>query len=145
VGALRAHGRRLLADLMAAQPSRSISEMLLVTGRSLRRSRDSDGYLVIEALVAARRDEDVAAPMRDYVRERADWLADLVRTAQDRGEIDPALSPAAIAHFCLSLAAGTALVTPDLNDVDDQEWTAFVARIVTALAPANVTQTGATP
>jgi AcrR family transcriptional regulator len=145
VGALRAHGRRLLADLMAADPSRSISEMLLVTGRSLRRSRDSDGYLVIEALVAARRDDDVAGPMRDYVRERADWLAALVLEAQDRGEIDPALAPAAVAHFCLSLAAGTALVTPDLNDVDDQEWAAFVARIVTALAPADAAQTGAMP
>src|SRR3954467_2203061 len=59
VGALCAHGRRLLADLVAAPPPRSIAALLLVTGRSLRRRRDADGWLVIEALVAARRDEDV--------------------------------------------------------------------------------------
>src|SRR5690348_11267824 len=55
VGALRAHGRRLLDDVVA-HPSRSISEQLLTAGRSLRRRRDPDGYLIIEALAAARRD-----------------------------------------------------------------------------------------
>lgn len=140
VAALRAHGRQLLADLIAADPSRSITELLLASGRSLRRRRDPDGYLVIEALTAARRDAEVAGPMRDYVRERADWLADLVREAQNGGEFDTALPPRAVAHFCLSLAVGTALVTPDLHDVDDQEWAAFIARLVTALAPETAAQ-----
>ena len=135
VGALRAHGRRLLADLVAAQPDRSVTDLLLVAGRSLRRCGDADGYLVIEALVAARRDPDVAAPMRDYVRERADWLAELVRQGQARGELDPGLAPHAVAHLCLSLAVGTALVTPDLHDVDDREWGAFLGRLLTSLAP----------
>jgi AcrR family transcriptional regulator len=133
VAALRAHGRRLLSDLVEAEPDRSITDLLLVTGRRLRRRRDADGWLVIEALVAARRDEDVAGPMRGYVRERVDWLADLVRQAQDRGELDPVLPPFAVAHFCLSLAVGTALVGPDLDDVDDAAWSAFLARLVTAL------------
>jgi AcrR family transcriptional regulator len=135
VDALRAHGRRLLADLHAADPARSVSELLLLTGRSLRRRREPDDELLVEALIAARRDPDVAGPMRGYVRERAGWLAGLVRQAQDRGELDPALSPDAVAHFCLSLAAGTALVGPDLENVDDPEWTALLVRLVGALAP----------
>ena len=135
IGALRAHGRRLLSDLVAAEPERSITDLLLVTGRRLRRRRDADGWLVIEALVAARRDADVAAALRGYVAERVDWLADLVRKAQDAGELDPALPPSAVAHFCLSLAVGTALVAPDLDDVDEEEWAAFLARLVPALAP----------
>jgi TetR/AcrR family transcriptional repressor of nem operon len=117
------------------QPARSVTELLLVAGRSLRRCRDADGYLVIEALVAARRDQDLAAPLRDYVRERADWLAELVRQGQARGELDPDLPPHAVAHLCLSLAVGTALVTPDLHDVDDREWGAFLGRLLTSLAP----------
>src|ERR671928_157540 len=91
VFALRAHGSRLLGDLVAADPSRSITDLLLVTGRSLRRRRDPDGYLVIEALVAARRDADVGAQLGADVRERTDWLAALVREAQSRGELDAAL------------------------------------------------------
>lgn len=136
VGALRTHGRRLLAELVSADPTRSIADVLLVTGRSLRRPRDPDGYLVTEALVAARRDADVAAAMRDYVRERVDWLTDLVSQAQERGEFDPELPAGAVAHFCLALGLGTALLTPDLNDVDERDWAGFLARLVTALAPA---------
>lgn len=140
VGALRTHGRRLLADLVAVEPDRPITDLLLVTGRSLRRQRDPDGYLVIEALTAARRDAEVAAPLRDYVRERADWLAALVREAQGRGELDPGLSPEAVAHFCLCLSVGSALLPPDLHDVDDPEWAAFLGRLVGAFTPARTAE-----
>jgi hypothetical protein len=101
------------------------------------------GYLIVEALVAARRDGDVARPMRRYVGERADWLAGLMRVAQAGGELDPALSPDSLAHFCLLLAMGSALVPPDLHAVDEDEWAALLTRVVTALAPAGLTaQTG---
>ena len=140
VDALRAHGQRMLTDLVSADPTRSISDLLLQTGRSLHLQRRPDDQLVIEALIAARRDEEVAAPMRGYIRERAEWLAGLVRDAQRRGELDPAIAPSAVAHFCLSLAAGTALVSPDLNDVDDTEWAALLARLLAALAPPQPTE-----
>ncbi len=136
VDALRVHGRRLLTDLIAADPGRSVADLLLASGRTLRRRRDPDGDLLVEALVAARRDDDVAVPVRGYVQERATWLADLVRRGQDDGGIDAALSPHAVAHLCLSLAVGTALVGPDIDPVDDAEWTALLARLVGGLAPA---------
>jgi AcrR family transcriptional regulator len=136
VQALRTHGRRLLAELFAADPDRSITELLLVIGRSLPRGRDH-GDLIVEGLVAARRDQDVAEPMRDYMGERADWLAGLMCIAQAGAELDSALSPNALAHFCLLLAMGSALVTPDMHAVDDAEWMALLSRVVTALAPAD--------
>ena len=135
VDALRTHGRRLLADLFAADPDRSVTELLLAIGRWLPRRRDPRGYLIVEALVAARRDQDVARPMRDYVGERANWIADLVRIAQAGSELDTALSPNALAHFCLLLAMGSALITPDLHTVGDDEWGALLTRIAGALAP----------
>jgi len=135
VDALRTHGRRLLADLFAADPDRSITDLLLAIGRWLPRRRDPRGYLIVEALVAARRDPDVARPMRDYIGERADWLSELVRLAQAGGELDPVLSPNALAHFCLLLAMGSALVPPALHAVGDDEWAALLARLAAALAP----------
>jgi AcrR family transcriptional regulator len=139
VAALRAHGRRLLAEVLAADPGRPIADLLLLVGRRLPRRRDARGYLIVEALVAARRDEDVARPMRDYVGERADSIAELVRAAQTCGELDPALSPGALAHFCFLLAMGSALVTPDLHAVDEDEWAALLTRVITAVAPAAIT------
>ena len=147
VDALHAHGGRLLADLVAAHPTRPIADLLLQTGRTLRGHRGQDDQLFVEALLAARRDPDVVEPVRGYVRERADWLAGLVRDAQARGEVDPRLPAPAVAHFCLSLTAGTALVSPDLNDVDEQEWSALLDRLMTVLAPARTPtpETGTTP
>jgi AcrR family transcriptional regulator len=139
VDALRTHGRQLLAEAFAAEPDRSITDLLLVIGRWLPRRRDARGYLIVEALVAARRDEDVAGPMRDYVGERADWLADLMRVAQAGDEIDGDLSAGALAHFCLLLAMGSALVTPDLHAVDDAEWAALLSRVAAGLGGARVT------
>ena len=139
VDALRTHGRRLLADLFAADPDRSITGTLLTVGRWLPRRRDPRGYLIVEALVAARRDRDVARPMRDYIGERADWLSELVRLAQTGGELDPVLSPNALAHFCLLLAMGSALVPPDLHAVGDEEWSALLTRLAAALAPPDGT------
>jgi AcrR family transcriptional regulator len=145
VEALRAHGRRLLADAFAADPGRPVTDLLLAIGRGLPRRLDARGHLVVEALVAARRDEDVARPMRDYVGERADWIAGLVRAAQTSGEFDPALPPDALAHFCLLLAMGSALITPDLHAVDDEEWAALLTRVATAFAAAGITAQTGTP
>ena len=142
VAALRAHGRNLLADMFAAGPDRPVVELLLAVGRWLPRRRDARGYLIVEALVAARRDEDVARPMHEYVGERADWLAGLMRLAQAGGELDPALSPAALAHFCLLLAMGSALVTPDLHAIDEDQWAALLTRVARALTSTD--NTGAT-
>ncbi len=79
--------------------------------------------------------------MREYVGERADWLAGLMRLAQAGGELDPALSPAALAHFCLLLAMGSALITPDLHAIGEREWAALLTRVAGALSD---TETGAT-
>jgi AcrR family transcriptional regulator len=136
VAALRAHGKRVLSDLLAADPGRPVTDLLLQVGRSLPRRQDSRGYLVVEALIAARRDEEVAGPMREYIGERAGWLAGLVQAGQDGGAIDTALSPGALAHFCLLLSFGSSLLPEDLHAVDDAEWAALLIRVVSALAPA---------
>jgi AcrR family transcriptional regulator len=154
VAALRTHGRRVLADLLAADPDRPVTDLLLQVGRSLPRRQDSRGYLVVEALIAARRDEEVAGPMREYISERAGWLAGLVQAGQAEGVLDVALSPGALAHFCLLLSLGSALLPSlgsallpeDLHAVDDAEWVALLTRVVGALSPQPAAaQAGETP
>ena len=135
IGALRAHGRRPLADLVARFPTRSVADLLLQTGAALRRRQEPESFLAVEALIAARHHGEIATALRDYTAERADWLAGLVRDGQTRGELDSELSPQAVAHFCLALAAGTTLLGPDLHDVDDREWTELLIRVVTCLEP----------
>ena len=135
VASLRAHGSRVLADLLAADPARPVADLLLQVGRALPR-RDDRSYLAVEALIAARRHEDVAGPMRGYTGDRARWLAGLMLAGQAGGDLDQSLSPEALAHFCMLLAFGSSLLTADLHAVDEAEWSALLARVVRALAPA---------
>lgn len=134
--ALRTHGQMVLAEMFAADPDQSAAELLLAIGRSLPSQPDPDCQLVVEALVAARRDPDVARPMRGYMAERADWIASLIRVAHAAGEIDSGLSPDALAHFCLLLAMGSAVVTPEMHHVDGADWTVLLDRVVAGLAPS---------
>ena len=145
VAALRKHVRDRLAELFDADPGQSVTELLLTVGRRLSTGEEIPADLLVEALVAARRDEDVARPMRDYMGERGDWLAGLIRLAQQRDEIDPALSPAALAHLCLLLAMGSALITPDLHAVDEDEWAALLTRLMRALARSDTTAENGAP
>jgi AcrR family transcriptional regulator len=133
--ALRAHGGRLLEDLRAAQPESSMSELLEIAGRMLLHHRAAGGYLVIEALVAAHRDQEVAEATSAHTAQSAAWLAGLMDLAKAEGELDSALSSGALAHFCLVLAMGSALVTPEMHPVGEQEWDALTARVVAALTP----------
>jgi AcrR family transcriptional regulator len=131
--ALREHGPRLLDQTLGSQPGRPVTDMLMRAGRKLRRRRDACGELIVEALAAARRDADLAVLMRDYVGERGRLIADRVRSAQEHGEIDPALTPTAVAHFCLLLGLGSALVTPDLHAVGEDEWNALLTTLIRAI------------
>jgi AcrR family transcriptional regulator len=145
VAALRVHGRRVLAEMLAADPGCPVADLLVRAGRGLSRRPDARGYLMVEALVAARRDGEVAGPMRCYTAERADWLAGLIEAGQAAGELDAGLSPDAVAHFCLLLAFGGALLPADLHPVEDAAWTALLARVVAGLAPAGLAPAGPAP
>jgi AcrR family transcriptional regulator len=133
VESLRTRGPRLLAEVLRADPDGSIADLLLAAGRSLPGRRAAGGYLIVEALVAARRDPQVARLMRADIGARTDWLADLVRIGQLAGELHPDLSPDAIAHFCLLLVLGSALLPSTLHGVDPQEWGRLLQRVVASL------------
>ena len=144
VGALRQHGRQRLADLFRGDEHRSIGELLLVLGRALPRRRDTRGELVVEALVAARRDAEVARLVRAHLAERGDWFAELVEVGQAEGDLDPALPPEAVAHLCLVLGLGSALLPSDLHDVDGEAWAVVLRRLIDALGPQSAATGGGT-
>ena len=91
VEALRAHGSRLLDDLVAADPARSISRPAAghrpVAAPAARRPTATWSSRRWSRPAATTTSPPSCAPTS---RERADWLAALVREAQARGELDPA-------------------------------------------------------
>jgi len=134
--ALRDHGSQELASLFLDDPDRTVVDLLVTLGQGLTERPPEHGALVIEALVAARRDREVAGMMGGHLRERDDWLVGLIRDGQAEGTVDRDLSPEAVSRYCLMLLLGSILLpAAGLPPVDTEEWSAFIVRLGETLRP----------
>lgn len=135
--ALSDRGHDELSALFLADPEHTALDLLVFLGRHLVERPPEEGALVVEALVAARRNPELAALMGAHVREHDDWFRGLLAGAQADGTVDAQLSPDVVSRFCLMLMLGSVLLpAAGLAPVDVDEWTAFIARLSEALRPA---------
>ena len=66
--------------------------------------------LLLEAMVTARREPEVAARLGRHLAQRADQLGVLVEEAKLDGSVDPDLDTASIVRFCHAVSLGWCLV-----------------------------------
>ena len=123
--------------MLAEARGREVRELLEVLGDRLLRPREQ-APLLIDAIAAARRDEDLAEALRDRLDARELVLVDLVERAKRDGAIDPALDTDAFARFCLTLAMG-ALVMRTLHapPPDGASWHQLITRLLDAVSEEN--------
>src|SRR5918992_799761 len=96
----------------------------------------SKAELLAEALVASRRDREVATAMGGHLRERDDWLVEIIRQGQATGTVAPDLSPDAVSRYCLMLLLGSILLpAAGLPPVDGDDWAVLIERLGEALKP----------
>lgn len=94
----------------------------------------TEGALLLEAFVAARRDPEVRRLMQATLDLRRDRLGDLVAEAQATGAIDPALDAEAVVRFCHAVGFGFLLLRAVQIDLPDPgPWEDLIARLVDAL------------
>jgi len=142
--ALRDHGPNELAALFLDDPNRTVVDLLVTLGEGLVQRSPDRGALIIEALVAARRDGDVAAMMGGHLRERDEWLIDIIRAGQADGTVAADVSPAVVSRYCLMLLVGSILLpAAGLDPIDEGEWAALIARLGDALRPTDGAGDGA--
>ncbi len=84
--------------------------------------------LVLEAHVAARRDETVGALLREFQTSRLHALGDLVADAQRRGEVADTLDPTTVATLFLAIPLGIVLLDAAGVEVPGADTWAEVAR-----------------
>jgi AcrR family transcriptional regulator len=117
------------AVLAAAGGDNGVSSRFAeLVGEFVDADREASRALVLEAHVAARRDETVGALLRNFQSERLAALRDLVADAQERGEVAAELDPTTVATLFLAIPLGIVLLDTAGVDVPGADTWAEVAR-----------------
>ncbi|MCX7620292.1 MAG: TetR/AcrR family transcriptional regulator, partial [Acidimicrobiales bacterium] len=102
------------------------------------READELQALLLEAFVAARRDPDVAALLREQFDERRARLAALLDAGKAAGVVDTGLDTYAVVHFAHAVGLGFLLYEAlGMKHPDQRSWEEVVARVVAALDPVD--------
>jgi AcrR family transcriptional regulator len=126
--------------LLSSASGRGTRSVLEQLGDRLPAPRDSTPSLLVDAIAAARRDESLAALLRERLGRRESTLADVVGRAQHDGTITESISTAAFAHFCTMLATGAIVFRSlGIDQPDPDEWHALIARLLDSIASSEET------
>jgi AcrR family transcriptional regulator len=131
--ALTAHGERATASLFPPGRPADAPTVLATLGRRLAARDPRESALLVEALLASRRDAELADVLATAIGSREATMAALVSRAQQTGELTEDVSAAAAARFTLMLGLGSALAgSLGLPAVDRAEWSTLIQRVVDA-------------
>jgi AcrR family transcriptional regulator len=133
VDALRAHRDRAVASVLAPEGRADVATVLLALGSRLG-TRDNDTTaLLVEALLASRRDAELAQVLAAALGEREQAMSGLVAEGQADGDIAGDVPAETAARFALMLSLGSMLVRSlDMPATDPAAWTAFMRRLIDA-------------
>ena len=126
---LRAHCRDEVERLLGGDLG--VADLLAARGAVLDRRSPAEGSLLVEAIVAAKRDPEVAAVLVSAFAERETFMTELVQRAQRAGDIDSSVSAEAAARFTLMVALGSLLAAAiELPPVDHDGWSDLINGLV---------------
>lgn len=133
VETIRAHGEAEVADLLSGDDPADFGAMVVALGGRLEASGPATRLLLVEALVAARRDPELAAVLAERLQVHQRSMAATLRSGQEHGLVVEEVSPEVIARFLLMVGLGARLFrTLGLDPLDEGEWSAFTSRMVEA-------------
>ena len=136
IEAMHAHRAEVTAALFPPGSRKGAHQVLTTLGRRLNRGDEDARSLLAEAVLAARRDAELAQVLSVAVAESEAGTARLLRQGQAAGQLDGDLSADVVARFALMLGLGAMLVRSlDLPPTDAKEWSALVDRLVDSLTP----------
>lgn len=128
----------VVAELLASADAGSVLRVFRTIGAALGERADTLAPVLLELLVASGRDPEVAGIVRPTFADKERGAADLIRLAQEAGEVDGTLDAEALARFTTMLALGSlASAALDPKPVDPDAWKAVVDRVLDSVRPPN--------
>jgi TetR/AcrR family transcriptional repressor of uid operon len=124
---------------------RTLPDVFEMLGVGLPERSGNVASIIVEALVASRRDTRVAEVLAGAANEREAVLSRLIDHGQKTGEVAPDLPPDAVAHLCLMLVLGNVVAqTIGLAPPEHDEWATVIGRLVGNIRPSTSDQTETT-
>lgn len=123
VDALRVHTERAMEAVVSPEHAHDTTAFVVALANQLLERREGESSLLFEALLASRRDPDVAKILTESFATREEGFVSVLDQGQQNGEIAPDISTAAATRFVLMLGLGSLFMTPlDLPHVPQKEW-----------------------
>jgi len=137
MAAITAHAPHVVRDLLAGSGDQSVLEAFQRIGTELADpSQRTMGPVMLELIASAGRDRRVAGIVRDSFAARGAETTDVIRLAQDGGEIDPTLDAEALARFVNMVVLGSlAVAALNLKPIDRDAWAEVLDRMLDAARP----------
>jgi AcrR family transcriptional regulator len=137
--ALDLHTSALVDELAAAELG--ATDLLETVGVALLDDQSPASALLLEAFMAARREEDIAARLRPRLADERARLAKLVDADKDDGVIDRSLDTNAVVTFCQSVALGVRMLSAiDVQMPDPVAWQSLISVLLNSLSPPEPTE-----
>lgn len=141
LAAMAAGSAAEVESLLEAGSELSSREVLAALGHRMQQPT-GDRPLIVDAVVASRRDPQLAELVRTALARRGDRFAALVERGQADGDVDPDLSVDALTRFCLTLALGSVVARElDLPPIDPNAWDTLLERLLDAVSPEPTNRT----
>jgi AcrR family transcriptional regulator len=132
--AIGSRARAELDTLLVEAQDRETRELLEALGDQLVHARRQPP-LLIDAVAAARRDDALAAALRERLAAREEILAAMVERGKGEGTIDPAVDTDAFARFGLTLAMGALVLrTLHVEPPPEGAWHELISRLLDAVS-----------
>ena len=126
-----------LDGILASSNQNSPADILSSLGSSLLNNRGDQDALLLEAIVASRRDSELSEMLRRRFEDQGMRLAKIIEEAKSDGLFDPTIDTKAIVTFALSINLGFAIFrTMDTPIPESHEWQVVIDRVISSALPA---------
>ena len=126
-----------LDGILASSQHDTPADILLSLGSSLLNNHGDQDALLLEAVVASRRDSELSEMLRRRFEDQGMRLAKIIEEAKSDGLFDPTIDTKAIVTFALSINLGFAIFrTMDTPIPESHEWQVVIDRVISSALPA---------
>ena len=134
VAVLDAHGRSQARHLIGTPEVRDVADFAELAGSRVDRRDPRQAALLVEAIVASKRDPQVAELVVSFLSDGEAQLAHAVKAGHHGGSIDATVGEQAFARFATMVALGSALAASlQLPAPDHADWQVLIRRLTSAL------------